>query len=117
MFLFFSLIAHAIDPNDPCLGTGDAAGVAQLSCLEPLFARIVSLVASFAGIIFFIMLLVGGFRYLFSGGDAKAAEAAKGTLTAAFLGLVLIVASYIILRVIGSFTGLDLTIFKITNFL
>lgn len=113
MILFLLTIAHAIEPNDPCLGTDEAAGVAQLSCLEPIFARIVTIVASLAGIVFFIMLVVGGFRYLFSGGDPKAAEGAKGTLTAAFLGLALIVAAYIILRLISSFTGIDVTIFRI----
>lgn len=99
-----------MDPN--CT----VAGVAQIACLESLFGRIVGLIASLAGMIFFIMLLVGGFKYLFSSGDAKKAESAKGTLTAAFLGLVLIVAAYIFLRLIGTFTGLDLTHFQIVNF-
>lgn len=88
-------------------------GVATIQCLESLFARIVTVIASLAGVVFFIMLMVGGFRYLLSGGDPKAAEAANGTLTAAFLGLALIVASYIILRLISSFTGIDVTIFQI----
>ncbi len=98
-----------------CL-TGPDQDVAQISCLEPLFERVVTIIASLAGIIFFIMLIVGGFRYLFSAGDPKQAEAARGTLTAGFLGLVLIVASYIILRVLSSFTGLDLTKFVIPQF-
>lgn len=101
-----------MNPNDPCI----YQDTLQISCLESLFGRIIGLVASFAGIIFFIMLLIGGFKYLFSGGDAKKTESAKGTLTAAFLGLVLIVAAYIFLQLIGAFTGLDLTHFQIVNF-
>lgn len=105
--------AYALDPNDPCL----IQGVAQITCLEPLFQRIVSLVATFAGVIFFIMLVVGGFRYLLSAGDAKKTEAAKGTLTAAFLGLVLIVAAYLLIYIVARFTGLkDLTTFRILQF-
>lgn len=88
-------------------------GVAQISCLEPLFERLVTLAASLAGIIFLIMLIVGGFKYLFASGDPKKTEAAKGTLTAAFLGVILIVTSYIVLVLIKYFTGIDVTIFKI----
>ncbi len=98
-----------------CLA-GPELDVAQISCLEPLFARVVTIIASLAGVVFFIMLIVGGFRYLLSGGDPKQAEAAKGTLTAAFLGLVLIVSSFIILRLLSSFTGLNLTQFIIPQF-
>ncbi len=94
-----------------CLETADIA------CLEPLFGRVVGVVASLAGIVLLIMLIVGGYKYLISGGDPKKLEAAKGTLTSAFLGLVLIVASYIILNIIANFTGLtELTQFKIVTF-
>ncbi len=90
-------------------------GVAQISCLEPIFTNIVVAIAGFAAIVFLIMLLVGGFKYLTSAGNPKTVEAAKGTLTAAFLGLILIVGAYIILRLIASFTGITaLTTFKVS---
>lgn len=90
--------------------------VAQFSCLESIFGRIVTVAASLAAFAFFVMLVVGGFQYLFSGGDPKKGEAAQGTLTAAILGIVLIAGAYLILRVIEAFTGLDLTTFKILMF-
>ncbi|MEK7165420.1 MAG: hypothetical protein AAB874_01255 [Patescibacteria group bacterium] len=99
--------------GNPCLTTE----VAQIKCLEPLFERFILVVASLAGFVFLAMLLVGGFRYLFSGGNAKAAEAAKGTMTAAFLGMVLLVSAFIILNIIASFTGLEtLKTFRIVTF-
>ena len=100
--------------NASCLSP---EGVAMIGCLESLFGRLISLAASFAGILFLIMLLIGGFRYLFSGGDAKKTEGATGTLTAAILGLVLVVSAYLILLLISNFTGLpDLLKFQIPNF-
>lgn len=96
--------------NPACLSP---EGAATIQCLESLFGRIVGVVASLAGFIFFIMVIVGGFRYLFSAGDPKKVEAAKGTLTAAFLGIFLIVGSYVFLRLLESFTGLKLTVFQI----
>ena len=53
-------------------------------------------------LIFFAMLLVGGFKYLTSGGDMKALDSAKGTLTFAFIGLSFLVASWLILNLIGN---------------
>lgn len=92
-------------------------GVAQITCLEPLFARAIGILVELAGIVFFIMLVVGGFRYLFSSGNPKATEAARGTITAAFLGLILVVSAYIILNLIAGFTGLtSLTTFRIWQF-
>ena len=101
--------------NPLCL-YGGPEGVAQIQCLESLFEQLVKVAASLAAIVLFLMLVFGGFRYLFSGGDAKKTEAAKGTITAAILGLVLIVAAYIILVMIKAFTGIDVTIFKIPHF-
>lgn len=101
---------------DPSCLIGPDHDVAQVQCLESLFGRIVGIAASLAAMVFFVMLIVGGFQYLTSAGDPKKAEAAKGTLTAAFIGIVLIVGAYIILRILEGFTGLDLTTFKIVFF-
>lgn len=95
---------------------GTINDVVQISCLQVVFARIINVVAALSGLAFLIMLLFGGFKYLTAGADPKAAESAKGTLTAAFLGLFLIIAAYLILRLLSVFTGLDLTKFQITNF-
>jgi hypothetical protein len=66
---------------------------------------IVGVAMGFAGIALFIMLLVGGFKYISAGGDPKAAEAAKKTLTYAIGGIVLISMSYLFIRIVADFTG------------
>ncbi len=87
---------------------------AQLIELNDKFDRLVSVALGFAGIGFFIMLLVGGFRYITSGGDQKTAGAAKGTLTYGFGGMILIACSYLIIRFLADFTGVNcLTDFNI----
>jgi hypothetical protein len=86
-------------------GTGEGADVPTLASLETLFSNIVQFVVSIAGVALFVMLIVGGFSFLFSGGDPKKLEKARGTITNAIMGLILIVAAYIILRIIGVFTG------------
>lgn len=86
---------------------------AQLVELEGIFGNVVAAVLGLAGIALFIMLLVGGFKYITSGGDPKAAEEAKKTLTYAVGGLVLVASAYLILRFVAEFTGADILNFVI----
>ncbi|MDO8341443.1 MAG: pilin [Candidatus Woesebacteria bacterium] len=77
---------------------------ATLSNLEGIFENVVSYLLALGGIVLFILLLSGGFKYLTSGGDPKAVEGAKKTLTTAIGGLVMLAGSYLILRLIADFT-------------
>ena len=86
---------------------------ATIRCIIPLFTNLIQGVLALSGVALFVMLLVGGFNFLLSGGDQKKLEAAKGTLTGAVIGLVVIVAAYLILRTVGVFTGVDVTRFTI----
>lgn len=89
------------------------AAPAQLSQLEDVFGNVVTSLLALGGIVLFIMLLSGGFKYLTSGGDPKAVEGAQKTLTFAIGGLVMLAGSYIILKIISTFTGADVTNFLI----
>ncbi len=88
---------------------------AQLVGLETVFGNVIKLVIGFAGIVFFIMFIVGGFSYLTAGGNPQAVEGAKKTLTYAIAGLVFIALAYLILTLIKSFTGVDVTTFIISQ--
>lgn len=96
--------------GDPCLKSGD---VVTIQCLEPLFRNVVQGIAALVGIALFIMILNSGFRYLTSAGDPKKLEAARGSLTNAVIGVVLIAIGYLILKTIKTFTGVDVTIFSV----
>lgn len=96
------------------LGSGE--GAATIQCLEPLFKNVVSGIAALVGIALFIMILNSGFRYLTSAGDQKKLEAARGSLTNALTGVVLIAIGYLILKTIQVFTGFETTVFKILPF-
>lgn len=88
--------------------------VATIASLETLFKNVAVAVGSLAAVALFIMLIVGGFKLLFSGGDAKQLEAAKGTLSSAIIGIVVVAAAYLIIKLIGDFAGVpDITTFQI----
>ena len=92
----------------------DPSGIATINNLGCLFERIVSYALGFAGIVLFILLIIGGFRYITSGGDPKAVEGARKTLTSAVTGLVLVLVSFIIMLLISAITGVDVTVFNIS---
>lgn len=80
---------------------------------ECIFGNVVSIALEAASITFFVLLLVGGFKYLTAGGDPQKVQGASKTLTYAIGGLVLIVLSLLILRFISEFTGVDVTVFNV----
>lgn len=89
--------------------------VPTLTDLEGVFRNLVAAVIGVAGIVLFILLVIGGFKYLTAGGEPPKIESARKTLTFAILGIVLIALSFLFLRFIGVFTGVEdiLTNFKI----
>lgn len=84
-------------------------GVAQINCIIPLIENIIKAVVSFGAVALFIMLLVGGFNFLFAAGDQKRLEAARGTVTQAIAGIVIMSIAFLIIKTISIFTGVDVT--------
>ena len=81
---------------------GDVATIQGLRCM---IANILSIAITTIGFAGFIMLIVGSFRYLASGGNSKGTETAKNTITFAVIGLVVALSSFVILNLIAEFTG------------
>lgn len=110
-FLFASSLSSVLASpvwTDP---SGDQP--AQLVDLEVVFARVLSVVLTLSGIAFFVMILLGGYKYLTAGDNPKNAEAAQKTLTFAVIGFVLVIASWLIIQIVEEFTGLNLSTFQI----
>lgn len=61
-----------------------------------------------AGILCFILLILGGFNVIVSAGDPKKAEKGKGAITGAVIGLLLVIGSFWIIQIINKLTGLTL---------
>lgn len=97
-----------------CVGgpTGDVATIQGFECL---FYNILQVIVLIAGIAFFAMFINGGFKYLFSSNDPKKTALASSTLTMALIGLIGVIASWLILRFIQNFTGINVTDFVIPS--
>jgi hypothetical protein len=81
--------------------------VATISSLQGLFSNVLSVALSLLGIVMFVMILVGGFKYLTAGDDPKATEAAQKTITSGIVGVVAAIAAFFILLAIQGFTGIE----------
>lgn len=61
-----------------------------------------------AGLIFFFMLIIGGLKWIMSGGDKAATESARGQITAALIGLVIVFSAWAIAQLIGTVFGVSI---------
>ena len=81
--------------------------VASINCIPFIVQNVIFWLLVFAGTAALILLIIGGIKFITSGGDPKQTEGARKTLTYAILGLVLILLSFAILRFIAQTTGLN----------
>lgn len=79
-----------------CAGVGAAAG-GSTDCtsdsgtsVNRVIAAVVNILSLIVGIIAVIMIIVGGFRYVTSGGDSSSTTTAKNTIIYAIVGLVIV---------------------------
>jgi len=80
-------------------------GVVQLG---PLVTGVVHNAFVLAGLIFFILLIFGGFQVIVAAGDSKKAERGKTAITGAVAGLLVVLGSFWVIRIIEVITGLTL---------
>src|SRR3989304_7434142 len=101
--------------NVECIQTIGGVDVPTLKCLEAVYSNILTVVISLSLLALFVMLLIGGFRFLTSGGDQKATASAQQTMTYAIIGMVLLALAYIIFRIIEAYTGVPILLFEIPS--
>lgn len=77
--------------------------------LQLLLHNLIILVFIIAALAFFFMFILGGIQYITSGGEKTATESARGRITAALIGLIIVFLIYAILKLIENFFGFDLT--------
>lgn len=76
--------------------------------ISGLISALVILILIIAALVFFFMLIWGGIKYITSGGDKTQTEEARGTITAALIGLVIVFAAWAIITLINAFFGIDI---------
>jgi len=76
--------------------TAVAAGIPSSGTITDKVGQITGAALSLIGVIFFILMLYGGFLWMTARGESKTTEKAKGIIIDAIIGLVIVAAAYII---------------------
>src|SRR3990167_11480834 len=87
--------------------------IPTFKCLEAIYGRILQISIALALFALLIMMIMGGFKLLTSGGDPKATASAKQTMTYAVAGISLMVIAFLIFQIIKAYTGVDVTVFEV----
>lgn len=83
------------------------AGGADETSLNGLIAKIINIISVIVGIIAVVMIIIGGFKYITSGGDSGKVSSAKNTIIYAIVGIVIVaLAQFIVKFVLGQSTAL-----------
>ena len=102
-------VSYANAQQDICVAAGNswdgtncnATGVTVKGALTTT----INVLSYIVGVASFIMIIVGGFRYVTSGGDANSAKSARSTILYAVVGLVVVVVAQAIVQfVLGAAT-------------
>ena len=83
-------------------GTGLGGGVGSESTITGFILRVINIGLALAGLIAVFFLILGGFRYITSMGNEEAAGQAKKIILNAIIGIVIVILSFVIVRVISN---------------
>lgn len=102
-----SMPALAQDPQDP-IGTVTVQSTdGYFSNFGDLISDLVVIAMAIAALLVFVYLIWGGIEWITSGGDKGKTESARNKITAAIIGLIILAASYALLRIALEFIGVD----------
>jgi hypothetical protein len=76
--------------------------------IQGMISGAVKLVMIVAALVFFFLLIVGGIQWMTSGGDKAATESARGRITAALIGLVIVFSAWAIATLLQALFGVDI---------
>lgn len=76
----------------------------------------VSLVLIVVALVFFFILVLGGLKWVTSGGDEKKVGEARAQITNALIGLAIVFAAWAIMKLIGTVFGIDILKLSIPTF-
>ena len=85
------------------------------TCIWNLVSNAASLAFIVAALAFFVILIVGGIKWLTSGGDKAKTQVAQTEITNAVIGLAIVAASFAIYTLVLEFLGIDLSKICTTN--
>jgi hypothetical protein len=111
-----NLLAQAANTTINLRATGDSNTNTLMNLTVPgIVGGAVKFVVIIAALIFFFILVIGGIKWIASGGDKAKTEEARNQITAALVGLVIVFASWAIVALINAFFNVNIFNLVIPN--
>ncbi len=86
-----------LDLSNGCQGGGSQTAITKLN---NLIHYIINTLSAIVGVVAVIMIIIGGFRYITSGGTDTSVAGAKNTILYAVIGLIIVALAQILVRVV-----------------
>lgn len=90
----------------------ELGGLRSSEGINMVIGNIITLIFTVAAVIFVIMFLWAAVSMISSGGDKESLAKARGRITWAIIGIVLLSLSFVVFRVLGFVTGFDILLFQ-----
>ncbi len=84
---------------------------AGLKEIEEIFTNFITVIVGLGFMATLVILVTAGIKYITSGGEPKAIQSAHQTASWALLGILFMAVAWIVLQLIESFTGVNVTLF------
>ena len=97
------------------IGAGGQFSALNTITITTIISALIVIILVIAALVFLFMLILGGIKYITSGGDKGATEAARSQITAALIGLVIVFAAWAIINLVSAFFGIDILQLNIPN--
>lgn len=81
------------------------AGYNTTATFESIIGQVITMTLGLLGVIFLILAIYGGFKWMTAAGNEEAVEKAKKTITDAILGMVIVLAAFVISKFIVGTLG------------
>jgi hypothetical protein len=89
-------IADCLD--DGAESTDQGTGEEAATQVDRIIKRVVDIFSVVVGVVAVIMIIIGGLKYITSGGDSGNISSAKNTILYAIIGLIVVVLAQVVVR-------------------
>jgi len=102
------LIAEGGSITNPLLPKNLGQNPDSVVFLQKVFPAAITIILIVGSVFFFFSLLTGAIKWITSGGDKQALESARGRITSALVGIVILFSAFAIVKLIETFFGVSI---------
>ncbi len=116
--MYSRLLAQGIPIINPAINTriGIFANVSNSGgAIQSLLRILINLALGVSGLYFFFTLILGGYAFITAGGDKEAVQKATARIRNAFIGIIVVFSTYVIVYVVETLFGINIRLINLPN--